>query len=98
MDAHILGIVIVVFLPGVLLLLGAAISLWRAHGAFFLWCTHFAPLQVHLVEILRLLHPPEAVLSPPRAETERDATAADHVTRARGEPDPFTPHDPFLQA
>jgi hypothetical protein len=98
MNAHILGILIVVFLPGVLLLLGATVSLWRAHGAFFLWCTRFAPLQARLVEILQLLHPAESVLKPTRSETERDAAAADHVTRACGGPDPIAPHDPFLQA
>lgn len=98
MDKDILGMLLIVTLPGVVLLLRGLYWLWKRYQLWGLMCTDFRPLREHTRQILAELHPrPADPATNPESLGERGVLPSP-ATRAGGRADSLPPHDPYFRA
>jgi hypothetical protein len=69
-DTELLGVLVIAFLPGIVLVIAGAISAARSHGVTFLWCLRFEPVRERLRSILHEMHPVAPAVGEPEYDSQ----------------------------
>lgn len=63
MNKALIGVLLLAFLPGIVLVIAGAVSMVKNYGVAFLWCLRFEPVREKLTSILREMHPEAPVVN-----------------------------------
>jgi hypothetical protein len=72
MNKGLMDVLFLAFMPGIVLVIAAAVSTGRSYGLAFLWCLRFEPVREKLTSFLREMHPEAPVVTEAECTDQQD--------------------------